>query len=76
MKKEKLKLRIYYDIESKSGMGGNWEMERILDSVLNPFGWESVGRGSGFGGRDIEYEFNPTLKRIPFEYLETKEKNG
>ena len=67
MKKEKLKLTINYQIESESGMGSNWEMDTILESVLKPFGWEEIGRGSGFGDRDLEYEYNPSLKEIPLE---------
>lgn len=67
-KKEKtLKLYINYQIDSESGMGSNWEMDTILSSVLEPFGWEEIGRGSGFGSRDLEYEFNPKKIQIPFQ---------
>jgi len=71
---KKLKLHISYELGDPNepelcptnGQGSNWEMDTMLNSILKPFGYEEIGRGSGFGQRDLEFQFNPDEIRVPF----------
>jgi hypothetical protein len=75
---KKLTLHISYELGDPNepelcptnGQGSNWEMDTMLNSILEPFGYEEIGRGSGFGQRDLEFQFNPDEIRVPFERID------